>query len=50
VKPSEADVAARNKALNESVLSEWAKRCGADCAAKWTELVGKQFGLVAKAN
>ena len=42
--------AARNKALNEVVLVEWAKRCGAECAAKWTEIVGKQFGLAAKAN
>jgi len=50
VKPSDADVSARNKALNEVVLVEWAKRCGAECAAKWTEVVGKQFGLVAKAN
>jgi TRAP-type C4-dicarboxylate transport system substrate-binding protein len=50
VKPSEADVAARTKALNESVLPEWAKRCGPECAAKWTETVGKKFGLVAKAN
>jgi TRAP-type C4-dicarboxylate transport system substrate-binding protein len=50
VKPSDADIAARNKALNEVVLVEWAKRCGAECAAKWTEVVGKQFGLAAKAN
>lgn len=50
VKPSDADIAARNKALNEVVLAEWAKRCGVECAAKWTEVVGKQIGLVAKAN
>ena len=24
--------------------------CGAECAAKWTETVGKRYGLVAKAN
>jgi TRAP-type C4-dicarboxylate transport system substrate-binding protein len=48
--PSEADRAAVKKALNEAVLPEWAKRCGADCAAKWTEMVGKRYGLVAKAN
>jgi len=50
VTPSDADVALRNKALNDVVLAEWAKRCGPECAAKWTEIVGKQFGLVAKAN
>ena len=50
VKPSDADIAARNKALNEVVLVEWAKRCGAECAAKWTEIVGKPLGLTAKAN
>ena len=50
VKPSEADVAARTKALNESVLPEWAKRCGPECAAKWNELVGGKIGLTAKAN
>jgi len=32
------------------VLPEWAKRCGAECAAKWTEMVGKKYGLAAKAN
>jgi TRAP-type C4-dicarboxylate transport system substrate-binding protein len=50
VNPSTADVAVREKALNEVVLSRWAKRCGDACAAKWNELVGKQFGLTAKAN
>jgi len=50
VTPSEADIALRNKALNEVVLAEWAKRCGPECAAKWTDVVGKHVGLVAKAN
>jgi len=50
VKPSEADLKAREKALNEVVLKSWAKRCGAACAAKWTELIGKKYGLVAKAD
>ncbi len=48
--PSDADRAAIKKALNDAVLPEWAKRCGAECAAKWTEAVGKRYGLVAKAN
>lgn len=48
VKPSDADIAAREKALNEVVLARWAKRCGEACANKWNELVGKPYGLVAK--
>ena len=47
---SEADFRARDKALNDIVLKSWAKRCGVECAAKWTELVGKKYGLVAKAD
>ena len=50
VKPSDADLKAREKALNEVVLSRWAKRCGDACAAKWNELVGKKYNLTAKAN
>ncbi len=50
VTPSDADRAAMKKALNDVVLPEWAKRCGAECAAKWTETVGKPYGLAAKAN
>lgn len=50
VKPSEEDFKARDKALNDVVLARWAKRCGAECAAKWNELVGKKYGLTAKAE
>jgi len=50
VKPSEADLQARDKALNDVVLKAWAKRCGEACAAKWTEIIGKKYGLVAKAD
>jgi TRAP-type C4-dicarboxylate transport system substrate-binding protein len=50
VKPSDADLTAREKALNEVVLARWAKRCGDACAAKWNELVGKKYNLTAKAN
>ncbi len=50
VKPTDDDLKARDKALNEHVLKSWAKRCGEACAAKWTELIGKKYGLVAKAN
>jgi TRAP-type C4-dicarboxylate transport system substrate-binding protein len=50
VQPSDADLKARDKALNDVVLKAWAKRCGDACAAKWTEIIGKRYGLVAKAN
>lgn len=50
VKPSDADAKARDNALNQVVLKSWAKRCGEACAAKWTELIGKKYGLTAKAN
>jgi TRAP-type C4-dicarboxylate transport system substrate-binding protein len=50
VKPSETDLAARAKALNDVVLARWAKRCGDACAAKWNDLVGKRYGLTARAN
>jgi len=50
VKPSESDLKVREKALNEVVLSRWAKRCGAACATRWNELVGKTYNLTATAN
>jgi len=50
VKPSADDFKVRDKALNDVVLARWAKRCGDECAAKWTEMVGKKYGLTAKAN
>ena len=50
VRPSESDLKAREKALNEVVLARWAKRCGDACASKWNELVGKRYNLTAQAN
>ncbi len=47
VKPSEADLKAREDALNNVVLKRWAKRCGAECAKAWTDSVGKLTGLTA---
>jgi TRAP-type C4-dicarboxylate transport system substrate-binding protein len=47
VKPSDEDVKAREKALNEVVLKRWAKRCGADCAKSWNDTVGKLVNLTA---
>ncbi len=46
----QADFRARDKALNDLVLKSWAKRCGAACAAKWNELIGQKYGLVAKVD
>jgi TRAP-type C4-dicarboxylate transport system substrate-binding protein len=46
--PSEADSKARDRAVSQVVLKNWAKRCGADCTARWNELIGKKYGLVAK--
>ncbi len=48
--PSAADLKARDKALNDTVLKSWAKRCGSECADRWTELIGKKYGLTAKAE
>jgi TRAP-type C4-dicarboxylate transport system substrate-binding protein len=50
VKPSDSDLQARDKALNDVVLKNWAKRCGEACAAKWDALVGKKYGLAAKSS
>jgi Bacterial extracellular solute-binding protein, family 7 len=50
VKPSESGLKACDKVLNEVVLKEWAKRCGEVCAAKWTEIIGKKYGLAAKTS
>jgi len=48
--PSKADLAARDKVLNDVVLPGWAERCGAECAKLWNEMVGKKYGLTAKAK
>ncbi len=45
-----ADLKARDQVLNDVVLPAWASRCGAECAAKWTDTIGKTYGLVAKAK
>jgi TRAP-type transport system periplasmic protein len=50
VKPTEADLKARDQVLNDTVLPAWASRCGAECAAAWTDKIGKKYGLVAKAK
>ena len=50
VKPTDADLAERDRVLNEVVLPAWAGRCGAECAQKWTDMIGKKYGLAAKAK
>jgi TRAP-type C4-dicarboxylate transport system substrate-binding protein len=50
VKPSDADLKARDQVLNDVVLPAWAGRCGAECATKWTDIIGKKYNLVAKAK
>lgn len=47
VKPSESDVAARRKVLEEFILKRWASRCSAECVKNWNETVGKLVGLKA---
>lgn len=48
--PTEADIAARQTILDEFVLPRWAERCGAECAATWTETAGAAAGLAISAN
>ena len=47
VKPSESDVAARRKVLEDFILKRWASRCSAECVKNWNETVGKLVGLKA---
>lgn len=50
VEPSEADLTALREAVEQSVLPDWAKRCGPECAAKWNATVGKELGMSASAS
>ncbi len=47
---SDADKAEAQRVLRERVLTDWAKRCGSDCAKEWSESVGKIVGLTAEAK
>ena len=47
-KPTEKDLAAAKAVVETTVVSNWAKRCGATCAQRWQETVGKVVGI--KAN
>lgn len=50
VEPSEADLEKRDRIATDVVLARWAERCGAECAATWTDTVGKLLGLTAEAK
>lgn len=48
VVPSDADIAERERILEDVVLKRWAERCGEECAQRWNETVGKVVGLTAQ--
>lgn len=50
VEPAEADIAARQKILDEYVLPRWLARCGADCAATWNATAGAAGHLAIPMN
>ncbi len=45
VRPEEQE--AHKKLVEGAVLTNWAKRCGAECTREWNETVGKTLGLTA---
>ena len=45
VKPEEE--ALRRRLVEGTVLANWARRCGAECAREWNDTVGKAIGLTA---
>ncbi|MBC6404902.1 MAG: TRAP transporter substrate-binding protein [Rhodospirillales bacterium] len=42
---SDSDIALRDEILKGTVLSNWAKACGAECVATWNDTVGKVAGI-----
>lgn len=42
---SDADKEKHLALMQDVVLVEWGKRCGAECAAEWNETIGKVVGL-----
>ena len=42
---SEEDRELHKQLMQDTVLVEWARRCGRDCAAEWNETVGEVVGL-----
>lgn len=47
VKPTQADQDLLNKVAQETVLTRWAKRCGAACVSAWNNSLGKTVNLTA---
>ena len=47
VEPTDADVAARQRILDEYVLARWADRCGSACVETWNATAGEAAGLAA---
>ena len=47
VELSDKDRNLLGKIMRETVVPNWAKRCGADCAKKWNATVGKVVGIQA---
>lgn len=47
VEVSKEDRERAQKTLRESVLAEWADRCGAECVKEWNETVGEVVGVKA---
>jgi hypothetical protein len=41
---SAAETEIHKKLVESTVLTAWAKRCGAECAAEWNNTVGKAIG------
>jgi TRAP-type C4-dicarboxylate transport system substrate-binding protein len=50
VKVADADLPEIKRITTDSVLKNWAARCGTACAEEWNNTVGKALGLTAKAN
>nr|HMN88193.1 TRAP transporter substrate-binding protein [Bauldia sp.] len=46
----EADLPEIRRVIDESVLKNWAARCGEACTAEWNATVGQALGLTATAN
>lgn len=44
---SAADIALLKKVMLETVIPRWAERCGAECAKKYNDTIGKVTGLMA---
>lgn len=47
---SEAELPEIKRVIDESVLKNWAARCGAECTEEWNATVGQALGLTATAN